>query len=83
MGVDFALMGTPSNFWSVIWEVGTSFDLTDSEFWVNTDLGIRIHPPTIPYLSFDAGIDLVEEDVSDYDPHVAPFFDVIFAINTK
>jgi hypothetical protein len=83
MGVDFALKGTPSNFWSVIWEVGTSFDFNASEFWINTDLGVRIHPPTIPYLSFDAGIDLVEEEISDYNPHPAPFFDVIFAIRTK
>lgn len=83
LGVDFALMATPSNFWSVIWELGTSFDLGAGEFWFNTDGGIRIHPPEIPYLTFDAGIDLVEEHLSNYSGHVAPFFDVNFAIRTK
>jgi hypothetical protein len=83
LGVDFALKATPSDFWSIIWEVGTSFDFNDSDFWLNTDGGIRIHPPAIPYLNFDAGIDLVEENLNDYHPHVAPYFDVIFAIKTK
>ncbi|HEX2955518.1 MAG TPA: hypothetical protein VHO70_01730 [Chitinispirillaceae bacterium] len=83
LGVDFALKATPSEVWSVIWEVGTSFDITDGEFWLNTDGGVRIHPPAIPYLNFDAGIDLVEENLNDYHPHVAPYFDVIFAIRTK
>jgi hypothetical protein len=83
LGVDFALKATPSNFWSFIWEVGTSFDITAGEFWLNTDGGIRIHPPAIPFLSFDAGIDLVEENLNNYHPHVAPYFDVIFAIRTK
>jgi hypothetical protein len=77
-------MATPSNWWSLIWELGTSFDLKAGAFWFNTDGGIRVHPPTIPYLSFDGGIDLVEEHVNEYyDPHVAPFFDVNFAIRTK
>ncbi|MBN1601170.1 MAG: hypothetical protein JW915_06150 [Chitinispirillaceae bacterium] len=83
LGADFALKATPSSFWSFIWEFGTSLDLHDGELWINTDGGIRIHPPTIPFLSFDVGIDLVEENLSDYNPHVAPYFDVIFAIRTR
>lgn len=83
LGADFALKATPSDFWSVIWEVGTSFDLSAGAFWFNTDGGVRIHPPEIPFLNFDAGIDLVEENVEYHDFHVAPYFDVIFAIKTK
>ena len=83
IGVDLALKGTPSEFWSFICEFGTSADLTERQFWINTDGGIRIHPPSIPFLSFDAGIDLVEENVDNYHPHVAPYFDVIFAFIAK
>jgi len=39
--------------WSIIWEVGTSGDLTTSKFWFDTDGGVRIHPPSIPFLNFD------------------------------
>ncbi len=85
LGADFALKATPSEVWSIIWELGTSIDFhpDDGGFWLNTDGGIRIHPPAIPYLNFDAGIDLVETNLNEYSPHVAPFFDVIFAIRTK
>jgi hypothetical protein len=83
LGADFALKATPHEFWSVIWEVGTSFDLSAGDFWFNTDGGFRIHPPAIPYLTFDGGIDLVEANVEFHDFHVAPYFDVNFAIKTK
>lgn len=82
-GVDFALMGTPSDVWSIIWEVGSSFDFNDALFYVNTDGGIRIHPPKIRFLNFDLGIDLVETCLNEYHPHVAPYFDLIFAMRTK
>lgn len=86
IGVDFALMGTPHPVWSFIWELGTSLDVTgepDPEFYINTDAGFRIHPPSIPFLSFDVGIDLVETRLWEhYSPHVFPYFDVIFAMKT-
>jgi hypothetical protein len=87
LGVDFSLMGTPHPFWSIIWELGTSLDLSekpDPAFYINTDAGVRIHPPAIPFLNFDVGIDLVEARLdSNYAPHVFPYFDVIFAMKTK
>jgi hypothetical protein len=30
IGIDLGGMATPSDIWSVIWEVGTSFDLSDN-----------------------------------------------------
>lgn len=83
MGADFALMITPVNVWSVIGEFGLSMDLTDAEGYAYTAWGIRVHPPKIPFLSFDGGIDLVETRMSNYKPYVAPFFDVIFTMKTK
>lgn len=87
LGADFSLMGTPHPFWSIIWELGTSLDLSekpDPAFYINTDAGIRIHPPAIPFLNFDVGIDLVEARLDEnYAPHVFPYFDVIFAMKTR
>lgn len=83
MGADYALMITPIDFWSIIGEFGLSMDFTDAEGYAYTAWGIRVHPPTIPFLSFDGGIDLVETRMSEYTPSVAPFFDVIFTMKTK
>ncbi len=82
MGVDFGLMGTASEWVSFIMEVGTSFDFHDDIFYFNTDGGVRIHPPTIPFLSFDLGIDIEEFPVGYDAPSVGPYIDVIFAIKT-
>jgi hypothetical protein len=82
-GVDFGLMGTPSDWVSFIAEVGTSFDFHDQYFYLNTDGGVRIHPPAIPFLSFDGGIDIEEFPVGHDSPTVAPYIDVIFAIKTN
>ena len=87
IGVDLGGMATPSDIWSIIWEVGTSFDLSDNPvgFWFNTDGGIRIHPPSIPFLSFDCGIDVQEFLVNTPGAHTSPtiYFDAIFAMVTK
>jgi hypothetical protein len=87
IGIDLGGMATPSDIWSVIWEVGTSFDLSDNPtgFWFNTDGGIRIHPPSIPFLSFDGGVDVQEFQVNVKDAHTSPsiYFDVIFGMVTK
>ena len=83
IGTDFGLMGTPSQWVSFIMEIGTSFDFHDQIFYLNTDGGVRIHPPTIPFLSFDGGVDIEEFPVGHEAPSVAPFIDAIFAIKTK
>jgi hypothetical protein len=82
-GADFGMMGTASTWVSFIAEVGTSFDFHDQIFYLNTDGGVRIHPPTIPFLSFDGGIDIEEFPVGHDSPSVAPYIDVIFAIKTN
>ena len=48
IGCDLGGMNTPSDFWSIIWEVGTSLDLTDSpaSFYFNTDGGDS-HPSAL------------------------------------
>lgn len=83
MGADFGLMGTISNWVSLIGEVGTSFDFHDHYFYLNIDGGARIHPPKIPFMQFDAGIDIEEFPVGHDHPTVAPFIDAIFSIKTN
>jgi hypothetical protein len=85
LGCDVGGMVTPSPFWSVIWEVGTSIDVNTSKFWFNTDGGIRIHPPSIPFMNFDAGIDVSEFPISDPNPSTTPsiYFDAIFSMVTR
>jgi hypothetical protein len=82
-GADFGIMGTPTEWVSIIGEVGTSFDFHDDYFYLNFDGGVRIHPPKIPYLQFDAGIDIEEFPVGHDGPTVAPYLDVIFCIKTN
>jgi hypothetical protein len=92
-GCDVGGMVTPNSFWSFIWEVGTSFDVNDHDelgndqvgFYFNTDGGIRIHPPAIPFLSFDGGVDVQEFKANATDPHTSAtiYFDAIFAMVTK
>jgi len=83
IGTDFGCMGTISNWISLIGEVGTSFDFHDQIFWLNFDGGARIHPPKIPFLQFDAGIDIEEFPVGHDHPTVAPYIDAIFSIQTN
>jgi hypothetical protein len=85
IGCDLGGMVTPSSIWSIIWEVGTSGDLTTSNFWFNTDGGLRIHPPSIPFLNFDAGIDVSEFIVNVPHPSTSAtvYFDAIFAMKVK
>ncbi len=85
LGGDFGLMYTPTNIWSLIWEIGTSFDLEDEHLYFNTDGGIRIHPPALSFLFFDMGIDLEEFPITaeHVDPEVGIYIDVMFAIDTN
>ncbi len=83
-GCDIGGMATPSDFWSFIWEFGTSYDV-DGLFYFNTDGGLRVHPPSIPFLSFDGGIDVQEFAVNAGHPGTtaAIYFDAIFAMVAK
>jgi len=81
-GADAGMMITPSEYWSIIGELGFSFDFDDQEPYLNTVWGVRVHPPKIPYLSFDAGIDCVETPPKEFARHFAPFIDAIFTMKT-
>jgi hypothetical protein len=83
IGCDLGGMATPSNFWSFIWEVGTSYDMTSDDFYFNTDGGLRIHPPSIPFLSFDCGVDAQEFNINNSSTEATIFLDVIFAMVAK
>ena len=85
IGADLGTMITPHEIWSIIAEVGTSVDVNDGLFYLNLDGGVRIHPPKIPFLSFDFGIDLEEFAVNSerVSPTVGVFIDVIFAMVVK
>ena len=81
-GGDYGMMITPSEYWSVIGEFGFSFDFTDEIPYLNTVWGARIHPPQLPYLSFDGGVDFVESPARDFARNFAPFIDAIFTMKT-
>ncbi len=87
IGADLGLLASPHPVWSIIWELGTSADLSDGIFYMNTDAGIRIHPPKAKFLTFDFGIDLTEfalgKHFDSHKPHVSPYIDFIFAMKTK
>lgn len=85
IGADLGLMASPHPMWSIIWEVGTSFtNYADGQFYLNTDVGIRINPPRAKFLFFDFGIDLNEFAISDdAKPTVSPYIDFTFAMDTK
>ncbi len=84
IGADFGLMSSPHEMWSIIWEAGTSFtNHADGQFYLNTNVGVRINPPKAKFLFFDFGIDLNEFAVGDEKTSVSPYIDFIFAMNTK
>ncbi|MBN1308999.1 MAG: hypothetical protein JXA18_13835 [Chitinispirillaceae bacterium] len=85
MGSDVGMMITPSNYWSIIGEFGFSFDFYDMEPYINTVWGARVHPPQIPFLSFDGGLDFVEsrpEYFAQSRHAFRPFIDAIFTMKT-
>jgi hypothetical protein len=85
LGCDIGGMVTPNEFWSFIWEFGTSLDVQSGLFYFNTDGGLRVHPPSIPFLSFDGGIDVQEFAVNADHPGTtaAVYIDAIFAMVAK
>jgi hypothetical protein len=85
MGGDAGMMITPSEYWSIIGEFGFSFDFNDARPYINTVWGARVHPPQIPFLSFDGGLDFVEnppEDFAQSEYAFRPFIDAIFTMKT-
>ena len=84
VGGDIGFRIIPHDFWSIILEFGTSLDATDTIFYMNIDGGVRIHPPSIPFMHFDLGVDIEEFAVSEgASPTVTVFFDVIFGMMTS
>jgi hypothetical protein len=81
LGADMGMQIRPNPMWSIIWEVGSSYDFADYLLYLNTDAGIRVNPPQIKHFFFDAGIDLEEFAVNVVSPKptVGLFLDVIFA----
>jgi hypothetical protein len=73
-----------TNIWSIIWEFGSSVDITDSILYLNTDGGIRINPPSLPFLHFDIGVDLEEFPIVEgTSPSATVFFDVLFGMEIR
>jgi hypothetical protein len=84
IGADIGLVSKVHPVWSFIWELGMSIDATDDALYLNTDGGLRIHPPSLPFLNFDAGIDLEEFRVEHHpDVSATIYFDVIFSMVVK
>ena len=84
VGVDLGLKVKPVPMWAIIWEVGSSVDVSDNRLYLNTDGGIRISPPSLPFLNFDIGVDLEEFPVVEHtSPSATVYFDVIFGMVVK
>jgi hypothetical protein len=84
-GVDFGMRFTPVNFWSFIWEAGISLDTRDSGLYLYGVGGLRIHPPTVPFLYITVGIATQECELDlTNNPNVAPavYFDIMIAFKT-
>ncbi|KMQ50633.1 hypothetical protein CHISP_2484 [Chitinispirillum alkaliphilum] len=81
VGCDFGLKYTPVDVWSFMAEVGTSFNLSEPRFYLNTIGGIRIHPPNLPFLNFDLGINLTEFSPGS-GVNIGVYIDFIFAMIT-
>ncbi|MDG5815834.1 hypothetical protein QA601_12150 [Chitinispirillales bacterium ANBcel5] len=83
MGADLGFIVTPVDVWSFMGETGLSLDFYDSNLYLYLAGGLRIHPPTIPFMNFDIGIDITEFPVNaGGGPEIAIFFDVIFSMIT-
>jgi hypothetical protein len=82
VGADYGMMITPVDFWSIIGEFGFSFDISATTPYFNTIWGARVHPPQIPFLSFDFGLDFVERPPEEFARQFWPFFDVVFTMKT-
>ncbi len=80
LGLDLGMMFTPIDVWSFIWEIGSSVDTheNDGGLYLQTIGGFRIHPPAIPFLNFDIGVEIEEFNV-EHDPNVGAFLDIIFS----
>ncbi|MFP4013112.1 MAG: hypothetical protein ACLFVQ_03430 [Chitinispirillaceae bacterium] len=79
LGIDLGLKVTPVNVWSFIWEGGFSADTDEDDggLYLFTTGGLRIHPPSVPFLNFDLGIDIREFKIRRK-PDVGVFADVMF-----
>ncbi|MBD3346563.1 MAG: hypothetical protein GF401_16025 [Chitinivibrionales bacterium] len=83
-GIDFGLLARVHEVWSLIWEIGSSVDFEDELLYLNTDGGVRINPPSIPFLFFDFGIDLEEFPVAEgASPTVTAYIDVLFTMQVR
>jgi hypothetical protein len=82
LGVDFGMRFTPVNFWSFIWEIGSSMDATEGMLYLYTIGGLRIHPPAVPFLFIDIGVQAEEFAVDPFSPRAGVFFDVLICFKT-
>jgi hypothetical protein len=83
MGVDLGFLKQPNEAFSLIGEIGFSMDLTDEEPYLNLIGGFRIHPPKIPFLNFDIGVDFTESRLEDFAKNINPYIDIIFTMKTN
>ena len=82
LGIDFGLRTTPVDFWSFLFEAGSSVDATDWRLYLYTIGGLRIHPPTVPFLFIDVGVQAAEFDVDPFRPRARAYIDIMIAFKT-
>lgn len=83
MGADLGFLKTPNDIFSLIGEIGFSFDMNETQPYLNLIFGMRIHPPRIPFLSFDLGIDFTESKFEEFTKNINPYIDIIYTMKTN
>jgi len=81
LGMDFGLRVTPVDFWSFLWEIGSSVDV-ENGLWLYTIGGLRIHPPAVPFLSVDVGVQAREFNVNNFRTRADAYIDIMFSFVT-
>lgn len=83
MGADLGFMNLMNETFSLIGEIGSSMDLSETVLYLNLVGGVRIHPAKIPFLSFDLGVDFSENPIQEFVKHPMPYIDIVFTMKTN
>ncbi len=84
-GCDFGFHAWVVDMWAVMLETGTSIDFSEHRgprLYIFGIGGVRINPPSIPFMYFDFGINLTEWPPGHRPPRAGVFLDATFTIIT-
>ena len=85
LGCDLGFKTWVVDMWAIMAEIGTSIDFSDRSgpcLYLFGIGGVRINPPSIPFMYFDFGINLSEWAPRYSSPRVGVYLDATFTIIT-